>query len=466
MKKTVDMKNKLSFIQRSLDSEEFDVVIKESCSLFEVVFRKIFSQVITILPYHERKVVLDVEYKIGNGRKGVQEFGMGELVGLFRESRLFDKWSKYYSKDLGLIKTVDFNAIVQLRNECTHFGHTCHRREADLIFTYLKALLATIGYSDIEAEEKPLLKTGQKVEMSSAMPNLKKYEEQKGYSSTYGSERDRLISQSNIFKNIDQRNIDYVLKKLGSIQNIVALDIGCAQGYLTFDRFHARENIGKVIGIDYNDDAISEAKKHSENSDKFYYYTIDLESKGFENELKTIMIEHNIEKFDFLFGAYIVQHLNDPPKLLFKLQKFIRRGGFICLRTSEDGSKVCYPDENNIFENLIKMNINVKGMSDRTSGRKLYYYLKKSGFKNIQMHYDVLDTINKSQEEREDLFNVQFIPRYHIMRRLLEMNPNDAALKTQFEWFNEAMEELEIDFVGNEYLYYSETAYSIIGQKQ
>jgi hypothetical protein len=81
--------------------------VKESCTLFEIVFRRIFQQAVVSLSYKDREMILEVERVIGKGSKGVQDFGFGELVGLFRESKLMDKRAKHTARDLGIIQTLD-----------------------------------------------------------------------------------------------------------------------------------------------------------------------------------------------------------------------------------------------------------------------------------------------------------------------------------------------------------------------
>ena len=76
--------DKLMFIQKSLDMGEYDVVVKEACTLFELSLKKIFNQAIISLPFADRNEVQDSEKKIGKGNKGVSDFTFGELVGLFR----------------------------------------------------------------------------------------------------------------------------------------------------------------------------------------------------------------------------------------------------------------------------------------------------------------------------------------------------------------------------------------------
>lgn len=130
---TVAVEDKLSLIQRMLHAGDYDIAVKESCTLFEIVFRRIFQQAVVSLPFADRNHIFEMERKIGKGNKGVQDFGFGELVGLFRESKLMEKWSKHTSRDLGLIQTLNYSEIVNLRNRITHSGATCSRGEANLV---------------------------------------------------------------------------------------------------------------------------------------------------------------------------------------------------------------------------------------------------------------------------------------------------------------------------------------------
>lgn len=118
--------------------------------MFEIVFKKIFAEAVVNFPYQERIKLIETEQKIGNSKKGVQEFGLGQLVGLFRESDLMKKWAKYSNRDIGLIDTLNFNSIVELRNKLVHDAADCSQFEADLVYNYMKNLLASYGFVNLE----------------------------------------------------------------------------------------------------------------------------------------------------------------------------------------------------------------------------------------------------------------------------------------------------------------------------
>jgi len=153
------MNKKLSFILKAIYGSEYDVVVKECGTLFENAFKVIYHQAITSLPFEARNAVLQAENDIGKGKKGVADFTFGELVGLFRTSKLLSKWAKQEGLDLGLIANLDFAPIVDIRNRVTHKGFKPTRLEAELVFNYLRSFLSLTGLAEIEdapaAPEQP-----------------------------------------------------------------------------------------------------------------------------------------------------------------------------------------------------------------------------------------------------------------------------------------------------------------------
>lgn len=139
-----------STIQKAIDEHAYEIVVKECCGLLEVAFRKLFQEAVTTFNFEDRNNLLEEEKKIGKEKKGVNDFGLGELVGLFRETGLLKKWAKISNRDLGLISSLDFNSVVQLRNRLVHNGGECSRFEAELVFNYVKSLYATLGFINLE----------------------------------------------------------------------------------------------------------------------------------------------------------------------------------------------------------------------------------------------------------------------------------------------------------------------------
>lgn len=462
---------KLGLIQKLIDTRDYDVAVKESCTVFELVFRQIFQQAVVSLSYQDREHILEVERRIGKGTKGAQDFGFGELVGLFRESNLMDKWSKHTSRDLGLIRSLDYSSIVNLRNRITHQGASCSGGEANIVYEYLRNLLAVLGYAHLEGSinrsfsqtPAPVTESAQQP-TADRLPKINKTHGKSMYSSSYATENKRLKIQSNIFRDLDLRAFREVLDPYEATSDLMGLDLGCASGHITNDRFGTYlDRFRHVVGIDINGVKIEEAN-NGEYGSKFSFHELDVESSNFEDDIEAVLQQHGEEQFDIIFSALTLHHLANPQKALFKLRKLLKKGGYILLRGSDDGTKIAYPDEQNLVATLIRMTQDIQGASDRENGRKLYSQLWESGFRDIRVLHQVNDTAGRSPEEREALFQQSFSYRKNNFKKRLEQHPNDPQFREEYEWVRDALEELEMKFA-NEGFYYMELATIAIGRK-
>jgi SAM-dependent methyltransferase len=152
-------------------------------------------------------------------------------------------------------------------------------------------------------------------------------------------------------------------------------------------------------------------------------------------------------------------------KALVKLRKLLKPGGVLILRGSDDGSKIAYPDEQELVPAILSMTARVSGASDRINGRKLYYQTWKSGFRKIKMFYNVLDTAGKSMEQRMNLYHGSFSYRINNLKKRLDREPDQTAYREEYEWMKEALEELEIEFMSDAF-YYQETIYAAVAVKE
>lgn len=467
--------DKLGFIQKVIDTGDYDVAVKESCTVFEIVFKKIFKQAVSSLSYKDRENILAVEKMIGKGNKGVEDFGFGELVGLFRESDLMDKWAAHTSKDLGLLRTLNFSSIVSLRNKIVHQGITCSRGEANLVYEYLRNLLAILGFADLDSSiNNSFIKNNEpSVEapyMPIALPDLnslpvvnKGVRQRSIYSSSNQGEEERLFIQAKNYEEIDQEVFQYIMGKLANKQDLIVLDVGCASGVVTHERFSQYSNIKHVIGIDFNQKKIEDARNKYEN-EKFRFYHLDIEAADFLGSIKSILTELGVSEFDIIFSAFTIHHLEKPMQALIKFRNLLTRGGYFVIRGSDDGSKIAYPDDQNLIGTILKLTNQVVGVSDRENARKQYYQLRRTGFRDIKTFYNVRDTTALNTEERHNLFTENFSFRYNYFHKRLINNPDNNRYREEYEWVKNAIEEIELMFL-DETFYFQEIHYCAIGRK-
>lgn len=164
------------------------------------------------------------------------------------------------------------------------------------------------------------------------------------YTSLIKGEKERLAKQQGGYYKFDMNAINQVLDSFDRT-DLCVLDLGCSNGKLTISRFGTDTRIKKVIGIDYNDADISEAKEVSKQyGDRFSFHTIDLESSDVISQINKILNENKIKKVDIVFSALTIHHLKNAKILLLQLYDIFSEDGKIILRGSDDGGKLCYPE--------------------------------------------------------------------------------------------------------------------------
>src|SRR5713226_689032 len=99
---------------------------------------------------------------------------------------------------------------------------------------------------------------------------------------------------------------------LGGIDDLIALDIGCAAGNST--RFYA-ERLGSVIGIDIDAPAVEYAVRNNALPN-LKYCIMDTKSLGFLDNT-----------FDVIICTHIYEHVPDSKKLLDEIYRLLKIGG-------------------------------------------------------------------------------------------------------------------------------------------
>ena len=281
------------------------------------------------------------------------------------------------------------------------------------------------------------------------------------YSSEILGEKERLRFQADGYVDFDRRAIDRALSTI-SKEEIVVLDLGCSDGFVTYTRFADNPRIKKVIGVDYNENDINAAKERYKNDKKFSFYTIDLNEHDFPLKIKKILKEQHIDGIDLAFAAFIVQHVIDQKLFLLRLFDLFTGEGKLIIRESDDGCKIGYPQDGLMEEIMHRSNLLIKS-SDRLIGRKLYSFLCELGYNDIQILYQIDDTINKSRKEKEWLFTMGFSFRLNRIRNILNDNPDNRMLQTELAWLESAVERLKSQFFSNGFYYSARSFIAIAG---
>lgn len=264
------------------------------------------------------------------------------------------------------------------------------------------------------------------------------------YDVDYGDEFNRLAIQSKNALSSDMT----VLKDIGA--HGVVLDVGCAFGAVTVSRFSGNEYTC-ILGIDKNANGVNYATAHS--SKKFKYGVVDVEGPTFREDLRAFMDANGVKGFDIIFISLVLHHLGDPYAVLRKLQRFLLPGGKIVVRGSEDGSKLAYPDDKELLKRIINKTLEVSQGEDRLHGRKIYDWLKQSGYRGVRIYSFLRDTSGMNMDEREDLFRESFSYRINYVRRLREQDPSDKKKLQDFDEMEMLLALFENEFMKENFWY-------------
>jgi hypothetical protein len=121
-------------------------------SLLEALLKSLYGQVFPKLPPGEQQKVIKKVETIGRG-KPVSDFTLGQLLGLYRETQLFDQSQAVLGRDLPHLRSANYNLFLDLRNRATHQGAVVEEDEARLYASQVRVFLREVGY--IESPKKP-----------------------------------------------------------------------------------------------------------------------------------------------------------------------------------------------------------------------------------------------------------------------------------------------------------------------
>lgn len=254
------------------------------------------------------------------------------------------------------------------------------------------------------------------------------------YGYDLGDEKSRLKIQAKDESKNDFTNISSIFENFRDDQTLNVLDFGCSMGETTrriFLPFGKRINL---IGVDKFQNCVDE---FNEKSTPFHAVCADIDHDDFTDVLLKEMKAQNIKGFHLVYCALSLHHTADTLAALKKLWNLLLPGGYIYIRTCDDGLKIGYPDPNGIIQKLIERTANVDGVSDRFHGRKLYGWLKRAKFIEITGSPFVLNTVDKDVVDRYALFSNTFLWRKNYFKKALDA----AALDGDEDKINKALED-------------------------
>lgn len=155
-------------IEQLIKSVQYCACIRECGSVFETGLRDLVQHLIQESEdAGKRNEILAAERKIAKGGESFKKFGLGQLVGLYAEAKIFDQLRTMLKTPLSKVKRISWNDVVSLRNQATHDELAAGYDEGDALQMYfwLKVFLYETNLAGnakvLKAKEDVSLLTGE-----------------------------------------------------------------------------------------------------------------------------------------------------------------------------------------------------------------------------------------------------------------------------------------------------------------
>lgn len=167
------------------------------------------------------------------------------------------------------------------------------------------------------------------------------------------------------------------------------LDLACGPGFISRRIAEIVGPEGSVHGIDLNGELLETAEHVARRWAEGSEPRADL-SFG---RMDVYELDRPERPFDFVYARFLFQHLDRPADALRRIRRVLRPGGTILIADVDDGifSMMPEPAELGAFLTLAaECQAGLGG--DRTVGRKLAHYLKRTGFEDVRPNVALVTT--------------------------------------------------------------------------
>ena len=149
------------------------------------------------------------------------------------------------------------------------------------------------------------------------------------------------------------------------------LDVGCGTGTITVDLASLVPD-GKVEGVDLAEKVLAQGRKlaESRNLSNVSFHAIDANALPFQDD-----------HFDIVYCHQVLQHVQDPVKVLKEMRRVTRPGGIVAARDADYKSFAWYPEPLGLqkWAEVYQKAARENG-GEPNAGRYLHRWAKGAGF--------------------------------------------------------------------------------------
>lgn len=274
---------------------------------------------------------------------------------------------------------------------------------------------------EIAQKNKDFLKIGNKI---------KKERTESAYFSS-GREDTRLKLQTRLLRKFDE---DIYSKIFDEYDSPNILDVGCGNGDMIFDRLRNYTHSYRLVGIERDPVKLNEAKGKYDSATN-HFFSGDVESPDFSEDLNYIMTSLQIEQFDIINVSMLLLHLKSECSLLRKLRRVLKPNGIIIVKDIDDGINFAYPDDEQVFDRIYAICDNNETSGERKNGRQVYTNLYRAGFRKIKLLKSGFSTIDLNYEEKEEFWFMYFKFILGDIQWMRNKYPENTNIVDDCEWY-------------------------------
>ena len=212
------------------------------------------------------------------------------------------------------------------------------------------------------------------------------------------------------------------------------LDVGCNDGTKTVERFSS-DAVSRVIGLEYNAELARKAQKRY-GDERFSFYSFDVETEDFSEQLCTILKEKQIKDFDVIYLSFLLMHLADVNKLLTVLRPFLKPDGKLFIIEPNDSAPTLSNDQNGLLGEFLEILEKDKYSGHRDIGTNICETLSACGYENIFIWHDAISAGDGEKEKKKAIFTTFFSYLSEDVRLLLDADPENKEYKSWSGWLD------------------------------
>lgn len=254
-------------------------------------------------------------------------------------------------------------------------------------------------------------------------------------------EKKRLLTQLEVSRSFDKFVYDNVVD---GRSGLCVLDVGANTGAFIMDRMGNRSEVTKIIGLEYDEQAVQYA--NAMFGEKCKFYQCDVEAEDFVDRLDDIFAENDVEKVDVINVSMLILHLKNPAKLLKILRRRLKNDGRIIIKDIDDGLNFCYPDPDGKFARAIEICSMDHDAGFRLSGRQVYTLLVNAGYSDVRLEKACLSTAGFDFDQKQALFDTYFGFILTDMQALAQKHPENKELAENYLWLKENFDDMEDEY--------------------